>query len=1380
MSFFSSDGPALWATNLSYTPLPSRARWQLWHRLKRRRQTVRDCVLCSFVRFLYCFTDASLVPGNTLEIYSSTLKSKDGMYGPTTSSIVVAKPSVMKAPSVVISGPARVDVCSPVDLRALASSPRQVSYAWRCLNDNVADAFLRTIKDSFVYMPEGTPKLPTIEKTYRISLTVTDNFGTESEPYVFMLVKMRSPLPTIRLVPSTLTVFPDEEILIRAEATFSACPVPHTDLTFSWTQRSGPPIPEQYLMSANARLYIPRNILPSGAQIELISSVSMQDRSEVSNTFILRTGVKPLVASISGGSDRNFSAAVGFELSASGSFDPNVNVEKHSGLSFKWSCKVAEDSGVVPCRNASGGLLQLVPASSVRIEPNTLIPNEQKYMFSVTVSKLDRTSASAYVSVFVLPTVVPSLDIQILSGGILKGKTVFINPNLPTLSLNASSDVEGTSFQWVLSTAWQAASSAVAPSGLISHFIVLDGPFPQLVPGSRYIIQVLGRGANSTTGIASLEIHVNAPPSNGDFTACLNGALVSSCVSTGVAIVDTFRLQCNGWIDPDLPLTFIFGYNQASSNNSALPSTIYWWESTLDFARDAWLPSGTINTMVRIFDALGAETDVLSRTLAVAPVTIQTMGQRRLLTIESSFSAKVMAIVSDSLMASRADQVNQLAGAIAIESMQAITSQEGTSLRSDLMSALLSSTTKAIRTLAFSCEVFGSAVLVLNATELINEKSIQHAGTVIRTLVLDVSHLQAVPRSCALSLVTMMASTMQAQSSRSDILWTDSSLVPELTNRFVHLLNESEGITFLRSIERGSTELMTKVIWDDPAGGPERNVFANASRHTMARSKLVDLGSRIMKQSTPMYDSMLQPASVLFPASLAEHLPSISKEEVDVHLQSHSHAPAAKGLWIRSQLFGVTLALPRGGSLLNISNLSSPVKLYVPVHTYRMSEREKMLFTQQAQCVYWDNDRYKASGCNVTAVDGHKPSEAAWPRTLPLSLVTMEATHLTLFAVNQDYNAPACGDGIIQRTGGGIIQKLEQCDDSDIDSIDGCSSSCTVESGYECFLEPSVCVVRPATFGVQSKISLRGFSSAYDFSQYVDKFAVAVARTVGLGIQPRDVSVFKVCFRSESSCETYFDVWVDPEAARRRSELGRKQSELRASNSDSNKVIVYFQINAEQADSAFMKVLKMMRTYEYLPSLSSEFGNLIGRNTMDAEWVQSAVIVDPKYAPGWRDPAPAPPPWEPTEKALSQPARQDKAEYLLHDIAARLGVSMGVLIFLFVMMVIIVIGSIIVFRLQYNKKTEELEALKKVAPEPLLPSEPKVPPHSSGEFESAPLVVLQDGIEPVLPDAVLDSGFAGASSILPAETIAEVMEQEIKQPTIPVPPPPLPPGKMKR
>jgi cysteine-rich repeat protein len=61
--------------------------------------------------------------------------------------------------------------------------------------------------------------------------------------------------------------------------------------------------------------------------------------------------------------------------------------------------------------------------------------------------------------------------------------------------------------------------------------------------------------------------------------------------------------------------------------------------------------------------------------------------------------------------------------------------------------------------------------------------------------------------------------------------------------------------------------------------------------------------------------------------------------------------------------------------------------------------------------------------------------------------------------VNDQWIGPAyeIEGGVGSVCGNGIIELGEQCDDDDTINGDGCSSSCTVESGYTCVGEPSVC-----------------------------------------------------------------------------------------------------------------------------------------------------------------------------------------------------------------------------------------------------------------------------------------------------------------------------------
>jgi len=38
-----------------------------------------------------------------------------------------------------------------------------------------------------------------------------------------------------------------------------------------------------------------------------------------------------------------------------------------------------------------------------------------------------------------------------------------------------------------------------------------------------------------------------------------------------------------------------------------------------------------------------------------------------------------------------------------------------------------------------------------------------------------------------------------------------------------------------------------------------------------------------------------------------------------------------------------------------------------------------------------------------------------------------------------------------------LIRGTEACDDGDLDALDGCSDTCTEETGWDCINEPSVC-----------------------------------------------------------------------------------------------------------------------------------------------------------------------------------------------------------------------------------------------------------------------------------------------------------------------------------
>jgi cysteine-rich repeat protein len=57
-----------------------------------------------------------------------------------------------------------------------------------------------------------------------------------------------------------------------------------------------------------------------------------------------------------------------------------------------------------------------------------------------------------------------------------------------------------------------------------------------------------------------------------------------------------------------------------------------------------------------------------------------------------------------------------------------------------------------------------------------------------------------------------------------------------------------------------------------------------------------------------------------------------------------------------------------------------------------------------------------------------------------------------------------------QVCGDGLIMGAEECDDSNIVDADGCSSTCTIEAGYVCNGEPSVCLIPPCAPGTNGMV----------------------------------------------------------------------------------------------------------------------------------------------------------------------------------------------------------------------------------------------------------------------------------------------------------------------
>ncbi len=659
---------------------------------------------------------ATVIPGSNLVILSAAgLRSLNRLSMPSVSSAVVTAPARVQ-PVAIVKSVDVIDACSALEIRATVASPRPlVSYSWRCLNDVDLDGYLSTVAGPMVSLAAGTPEMQTVDKAYIIAFSAVDFLGSSTSQIVVKVFKQGSPAPQVQFNPPSLSITRNKPVLVRGQAVFSSCPVDQGRLSFTWRLISGPAnFPAASLGAVIPQIYVPPGTLTAGSTYVLGLRVgNAGDSSQVSEgRFVLQVGNQLLVASIEGGSRRFVSFSSELILSAARSFDPDVSgsgtlLESNQSMSFSWECSVTEDSLRSPCRTRLGTLLAMPEQARIEIVGGVLNPLDVPYEFTATVAKRGRAPSSASMQVHVAADLKPA--VSIMSSCIraefdqrpccaVPGGALITNMD-SRLIFTGSSDLPNTTFEWALSPAFDPLDITATPLGKSSMVFVFQGSAAVFVPGNSYTVQLLGYGIDSRVpGRGEQSLMVNSPPVGGSFSACLvpaDGNTMSVCVSTGVTVVDSFRLSCPSWTDPegDPILQYRFGYYLVAENASNAPvvgnysrsesSDPVWFDWAGDSVKEISFPSGLVMAIAQVRDDCGAVTDMLQNAVNVS--TASDIGGRRLLAA-SDFWAKARSKVQGALQTFRPDNVNQLVSSMAAEVLRlSAGSTDAVMLRESLM-----------------------------------------------------------------------------------------------------------------------------------------------------------------------------------------------------------------------------------------------------------------------------------------------------------------------------------------------------------------------------------------------------------------------------------------------------------------------------------------------------------------------------------------------------------------------------------------------------------------------------------------------------------------------------------------------------------------------
>ena len=243
---------------------------------------------------------ATILPGDSISI--KNVRSHNNVSQPSSASAVISSSPSAPVPVLAVSAPAEVDPCSPLVLRGMAQSPRALIYTWRCLDDETLSAALELVSGDTVTLAAGTSEMPGSDRSYTITVHVTDFMGIQSEELTVRVFKKSTAGPAIVFSPASLSTYTSEPVMIRAEAVFSSCPVAKEAMLFSWSQLSGPSRVDAKYLKPQAQLAIPKHVLKASSTYEFQVEVSMISDPSVRTlgTFFVEVKSLPLSARISG------------------------------------------------------------------------------------------------------------------------------------------------------------------------------------------------------------------------------------------------------------------------------------------------------------------------------------------------------------------------------------------------------------------------------------------------------------------------------------------------------------------------------------------------------------------------------------------------------------------------------------------------------------------------------------------------------------------------------------------------------------------------------------------------------------------------------------------------------------------------------------------------------------------------------------------------------------------------------------------------------------------------------------------------------------------------------------------------------------------------
>jgi hypothetical protein len=534
--------------------------------------------------------------------------------------VIVIAPSAPITPFVVISAPSAIGGCNSLTLD-LAGSVGAAGRAWDTVSfavsttptsTNAAGGLLQFLTRNYTLSPPLPVPSAVLVRGYSYSIKITlCNFlkACGSATKVITVAETVAPVPVVTIAgQSVRTVYRTDALSVLADAYTQSCSGAKSSagLQYSWVMTQLLPGASAYTnatlrsTSQNPTVFkLPFYSLTVGAVYTVtVSALSMLSGQRSSAVVQLKVLQSDLVAVLKGGSTRCAMVGEVVTLDASGSYDKDYPQQPlaTATMSYAWQCitvsPVLSAACAVTLLEVSPGHSPVVNVTSTYIALNTTT------VVSVTVSDASRSS-TAQVRIVILQAPSPRLFISAV------GPTDNVNTGKPFTLLGSMYLLAPCTAAWSVDDPTIALTKAARTP--VQQWTV-PGPSAAAVPFNLVI------KSDALPQRATLQFTLSCGSTVVSTAVTTNGAPLPGSFSVkpefGVELSTVFIFAAAQWTDPDLPLTYQFGFQSAVS----LSNLVIVSRSEQSYATSS-LPAGdvsrasAVDCSLRIFDSLGAFAD---------------------------------------------------------------------------------------------------------------------------------------------------------------------------------------------------------------------------------------------------------------------------------------------------------------------------------------------------------------------------------------------------------------------------------------------------------------------------------------------------------------------------------------------------------------------------------------------------------------------------------------------------------------------------------------------------------------------------------------------------------------------------------------------------